>query len=81
VIEGYRRGFRTIFITCSVLAAAGFCGALFLMPHLSLDREDDKALKEQSKAWLEAEKKQKSRTENEALDSQSERAPAATTTT
>lgn len=55
LIEGYRRGFRIMFIVMASLAALSFVLVIFLMPQLKLDRSDDKALKEQGKRELEEE--------------------------
>ncbi|CAE6472309.1 unnamed protein product [Rhizoctonia solani] len=52
VIEGYRLGFRTLFIVCASLTAFAFFATLFLMPHISLKRDDDQALKAQAKQEL-----------------------------
>ncbi|EUC60516.1 transmembrane protein, putative, partial [Rhizoctonia solani AG-3 Rhs1AP] len=61
VIDGYRLGFRTLFIVCASLTAFAFFATLFLMPHISLKREDDKALKVQAKEELERKKEAKLR--------------------
>ncbi|CAE6340054.1 unnamed protein product [Rhizoctonia solani] len=59
VIDGYRLGFRTLFIVCASLSALAFFATLFLMPHISLKRDDDKALKSQAKEELERRKEAK----------------------
>ncbi|KAL1998575.1 hypothetical protein VTN02DRAFT_5953 [Thermoascus thermophilus] len=55
LVEGYRRGFRIMFIVMASLAALSFVLVIFLMPQLQLDRQDDKALKEQGKRELQEE--------------------------
>lgn len=55
LIEGYRKGFRIMFIVMASLAALSFFLVIFLMPQLQLDRKDDKALKEQGKRELQEE--------------------------
>ncbi|QRW26721.1 major facilitator superfamily transporter [Rhizoctonia solani] len=59
VIDGYRLGFRTLFIVCASLTAFAFFTTLFLIPHISLRRDDDKALKAQAKEELERRKEAK----------------------
>ncbi|CAE6478271.1 unnamed protein product [Rhizoctonia solani] len=61
VIDGYRLGFRTLFIVCASLTAFSFFATLFLMPHINLKREDDKVLKVQAKEELERRKEAKLR--------------------
>ncbi|KAF8595809.1 MFS drug transporter [Ceratobasidium sp. AG-I] len=58
VIEGYRAGFRTVFIVCAALTGCAFFVTLFLMPHITLKREDDKELKRRAKEELERGKSQ-----------------------
>jgi len=48
LVEAYRRGFKTIFIVCGALAALATVLALFMMPQVDLEREDDKRLEEES---------------------------------
>ncbi|KAF3482152.1 tetracycline efflux protein [Arthroderma uncinatum] len=50
LLPAYQKGFRIIFILCSSLAVAAFVLAFFLMPHITLKRPDDKALKEEAKS-------------------------------
>ncbi|CUA75228.1 hypothetical protein RSOLAG22IIIB_11584 [Rhizoctonia solani] len=64
VIDGYRLGFRTLFIVCASLTAFAFFVTLCLIPHISLKREDDKALKAQAKEELEKQKETKLRALN-----------------
>ncbi|CAE6483487.1 unnamed protein product [Rhizoctonia solani] len=59
VIDGYRLGFRTLFIVCASLTAFAFFATLSLMPHISLKRDDDQALKQQAKAELQRRKEAK----------------------
>jgi hypothetical protein len=61
VIEGYRMGFRTLFIVGAALTACSFFVTLLMMPHITLKRDDDKALKEQAKEELERRKEAKRR--------------------
>lgn len=58
VIEGYRAGFRTVFIVCAALTGFAFFATLFLMPHITLKREDDKELKKRAREELERKKAQ-----------------------
>lgn len=44
-LEGYLRGFRTVFLIGSDLAVLSFTVAWFLMSELSLKRDDDERLK------------------------------------
>jgi hypothetical protein len=46
VLAAYHQSFRIVFIIGAALAALAFCTACALMPQISLDRPDDKALKE-----------------------------------
>lgn len=55
ILPAYRKGFRTIFLVGSALAAVAFFVALFLMPQVELTRPDDAKLKAEAK--LEADKK------------------------
>ena len=53
LIPTYRRGFRIIFIIGAALSAGAFFLAFFLMPQVSLKREDDEKLKEEGKRRVE----------------------------
>ncbi|KAM5459026.1 hypothetical protein McanMca71_001781 [Microsporum canis] len=50
LIPAYQKGFRIVFILCSALASLAFVLAFFLMPHISLKRADDKALKDEARS-------------------------------
>ncbi|EKM52155.1 uncharacterized protein PHACADRAFT_262666 [Phanerochaete carnosa HHB-10118-sp] len=52
VIDGYRQGFRDVFIVLASLAAFSFFVAAALLKHRKLDRDDDKELKEQGKQFV-----------------------------
>lgn len=45
LLEGYRRGFRIVFLIGAGLASLSFFIAWFLMPELGLKRDDDERLK------------------------------------
>ena len=61
VIEAYRQGFRYVFILLAALAAFSFFVAAILLKQKKLDRDDDDALKEQGKAFVEALKEAQSK--------------------
>jgi hypothetical protein len=61
VVDGYRRGFRTVFIVCSSLAAAAFFITLFLMPQKTLRRVDDEQRKIEAQEYLEERRREKLR--------------------
>lgn len=52
VLEGYRKGFRFVFIILASLAVFSFITAFFLMPHRDLNRPDDEKLKEEGKEFI-----------------------------
>ncbi|KAG5641816.1 hypothetical protein DXG03_004158 [Asterophora parasitica] len=52
VLSGYRKGFRLVFIILACLAAFAFVTAFFLMQQRTLDRPDDKKLKEEGKEFI-----------------------------
>lgn len=49
LLQGYRTGFRIIFLVMAGLAGSAFIMAWFLMPELGLDRKDDAELKREGK--------------------------------
>lgn len=49
LLEGYRTGFRIIFLVMAGLAGLAFIMAWLLMPELGLDRKDDADLKKEGK--------------------------------
>lgn len=53
VVEGYRRGFRTVFIMLTSLAVFSFVVTLLLIPQRSLDRPDDEQLQREGKLFVE----------------------------
>lgn len=59
VIDGYRRGFRVLFIVCAALCACAFVATLVWMPHITLKRADDDVMKAEAKEELEKRKKEK----------------------
>lgn len=59
LIDGYKRGFQAMFWVMAGLAGLAFLMAFFLMPQLTLDRADDKKLKEEAKAELKKEAEDK----------------------
>ena len=56
LVEAYRSGFKIIFIVCGALAALAAVLALFMMPQVDLEREDDKRLKKEGLEKREQEK-------------------------
>lgn len=56
MVQGYRNGFRIIFLVLAGLAAASTLLVVFLMPHTPLDRDDDDKLKLEGKARVAADK-------------------------
>ena len=52
VVQAYRQGFRDVFVLLAALAAFSFVVAAALLKHRQLDREDDKALKDQGKQFV-----------------------------
>ena len=65
VLEGYKRGFRTIFISTAALAAAAAVLAFWLMPQVELDRADDERLKREGKQFVEEGRKGRMKTKGE----------------
>ncbi|KAJ9390912.1 hypothetical protein DTO063F5_1356 [Paecilomyces variotii] len=59
LIHGYKRGFQAMFWVMAGLAGLAFLLALLLMPQLTLDRADDKKLKEEAKQELKKEAEDK----------------------
>jgi hypothetical protein len=55
--EGYQEGFRYLFFLNAALATFSCFAALWLIPHHSVDRHDDQALREEAAARMEQEKK------------------------
>lgn len=49
LLDGYKVGFRIIFLVMAGLAGLAFVMAWFLMPEISLDRKDDAELKKEGK--------------------------------
>lgn len=49
LLQGYRTGFRIIFLVMAALAGFAFIMAWLLMPELGLDRKDDAELKAEGK--------------------------------
>lgn len=47
-LQGYREGFRIVFLVMATLAFVSFIAVATLMPHRSVDRSDDTELKEQA---------------------------------
>lgn len=52
ILQAYRKGFRYIFIVGAALAAFAWVAAFLLMPEISLDRADDKKLKEEARSGV-----------------------------
>lgn len=63
IIPAYRKGFRIIFIIGAALSALAFVLAVVLMPQVTLNRDDDKKLKEEGKQRIKAEKEKGNRDE------------------
>ncbi|TKX23168.1 MFS transporter-like protein 77 [Elsinoe australis] len=57
VVEGYKSGFRVIFISLAGLAGFAAVLAAVLMPHVSLVREDDERLKAEGRKFVDDRKK------------------------
>lgn len=53
--NGYREGFRNLFIVNAVLAAVACLVVVFLIPQGSVDRHDDAALRQEAVQRLERE--------------------------
>ncbi|GAD92326.1 MFS drug transporter [Paecilomyces variotii No. 5] len=75
LIDGYKRGFQAMFWVMAGLAGLAFLIAFFLMPQLTLDRADDKKLKEEAKAELKKEAEDK-KTKAEKAEKKDEGEPA-----
>lgn len=58
LLQGYRTGFRIIFLVMAGLAGFAFIMAWFLMPELGLDRKDDAELKEEGKEAMKKREKE-----------------------
>ncbi|KAF8600947.1 MFS drug transporter [Ceratobasidium sp. AG-I] len=63
IIEGYRQGFRVVFIILACLSSLAFILVAVLMVNYSLNREDDAALKAAAKQFLQESKVEKSEQE------------------
>lgn len=61
LLPAYKRGFRIIFLVMASLASLAFVFAWFLMPQVSLDRDDDAKLKEEALKESEKEKEKQDR--------------------
>lgn len=48
IIDGYRKGFRIVFITLAALASFAFLMAFIFLRHSTLKRADDQKLKEEA---------------------------------
>jgi signal transduction histidine kinase len=59
IVEGYRRGFRLVFIVLVCLSGLAFLLVAFLMVNYSLNREDDAELKDAARKFLEEKKAKK----------------------
>lgn len=57
IVDGYRRGFKSVFITLASLATFAWFIAFFLLRHQTLKRSDDDELKRQAIQRLEEGKK------------------------
>jgi hypothetical protein len=55
LIPAYKRGFRIIFLIGAALASFSFFLAFWLMPHITLKRDDDDKLKEEGKKRIKGE--------------------------
>ncbi|QKX61383.1 uncharacterized protein TRUGW13939_08531 [Talaromyces rugulosus] len=55
LIPAYKRGFRIIFLTGAALASFSFFLAFWLMPQITLKRDDDDKLKEEGKKRIKGE--------------------------
>jgi hypothetical protein len=55
LIPAYKKGFRIIFIIGAALAAFAFFLACWLMPQVTLKRDDDEKLKEEGKKRINGE--------------------------
>jgi hypothetical protein len=55
LIPAYKRGFRIIFLTGAALASFSFFLAFWLMPQVTLKRDDDEKLKEEGKKRIKGE--------------------------
>lgn len=55
-IDGYRRGFKTIFYVGAGLSALAFAAAWFLLPQIELTRPDEERLKAEGKEFEAARK-------------------------
>ncbi|KAL1859105.1 hypothetical protein Plec18170_002220 [Paecilomyces lecythidis] len=75
LIDGYKRGFQAMFWVMAGLAGLAFLMAFFLMPQLTLDRADDKKLKEEAKAELKKEAEDK-KSKAEKAEKKHEEEPA-----
>ncbi|KAF8918676.1 cephamycin export protein cmcT [Mucidula mucida] len=56
LVDGYRKGFRIVFIILASMAAFAFVISMFLMTHSTLKREDDDRLKREAMERLDAQK-------------------------
>ena len=68
IIEGYRRGFKTVFTLLACLSGLAFILVSVLMLNYSLNREDDAALKFAAKQFLQEKKVEKSELEGQRLE-------------
>ncbi|KAG8631837.1 hypothetical protein KVT40_000977 [Elsinoe batatas] len=57
VLAGYKDGFRIIFLSLAGLATFATLLAMWLIPQITLDREDDKKLKAEGKRFVDDRKK------------------------
>lgn len=55
LIPAYKKGFMIIFVIGAALAAFAFVLAFFLMPQVSLNRDDDAKLKEEGRKRVQGE--------------------------
>ncbi|KAF9014727.1 cephamycin export protein cmcT [Hymenopellis radicata] len=62
IVDGYRKGFRIVFIILASLAAFAFVISMLLMTHSTLKREDDERLKREAMERLDAKKVQPEQT-------------------
>ncbi|KAF4551097.1 Efflux pump-like protein 1 [Elsinoe fawcettii] len=60
VLAGYKNGFRIIFMSLAGLAGLATLLALFLVPQIKLERDDDEALKAEGKKFVNERKKKNS---------------------
>ncbi|QRV85622.1 major facilitator superfamily transporter [Ceratobasidium sp. AG-Ba] len=68
IVEGYRQGFRVVFIILVSVAGLGLALASGLMVNYTLHRDDDAALKDAGRKFLERKRKKEKGEEGEAKE-------------